>query len=769
MNKTTYMAMLAGIAIASQASAATPSKVSASPTRHIAPVERAAQMTRAPRFAQQTEGVAFTVDMPQALSDTWQENFDATPSGWAIDPTEHAKWAIKRIAEPGSDKSFSNIDDNDVSSLYVEGDYRVYNREITSATSPLIAIPAAGSLHAWVGYTLNYDDMCRLIISVSDDAFETQTDVWNSKDGEGERPWAWRPVSVDMSAWAGKQVQLRFTYTYGSSDETFKTGGYMGDFAIDGLRICAPAAVSHIDVNAGDKVRFINISTVEGNPIWEFPGATPAQSTDASPEVTYTKDGTYSVTIDINGACTTIDDFVTVTGGAPVARIMPPASFKRFDEYRSYMVAPLVPVTFADASEGFPTSRTWTFKGTTEGNPDAIEESNEEQPQVSYAYLHSHPAVLEVENEHGKSADLASVTAEYSGLITNLDAGARATNFDMEDWGLFPGNLSKKAGITAFAEHFSAPSRPIRVGGCYVYFTKATAEELYDQIANIGVHLCASENGKPGKRLDSMWWSTVDLDISGTEGQVIGTDFPFTAAPFVSDEFFIVIDGFHEFSDTHCVAFAMSPLTDHGGSAWILHNGDWQPVTDYFAAGSNHTSFFVAPYVDHSVLASLPVGNDIIEVSGNGGEATHAYFTYLAIDSITTPDPWIEITSPLPEYTVDTLSIYCQPLPAGVTERVGHIIITDGGSTLTLEVVQNTTSGIKPVDSDTAALTAVYEGGILTLTCPGGTGCITIVDMAGRIMTTLHPDAPTVTLDISDWPHSTYAAYTNKASAKFIK
>ena len=768
MKKSLIMAMLSGIAIVSQSFTTAPERVVETPAHPDAPVERSAAMVRAPRKAQASEGVAFTVDMAQALQDAWSEDFDAVPSGWTIDPTQHAVWKIKRIAEPGSDKSFSNIDPNDASSLYVEGDYRVYNREITNATSPLINVPAQGSLHAWVGYTLNYDDMCRLVISISDDGFETQTDVWNSKDGEGDRPWAWRPVAVDLAPWAGKQVQVRFTYTYGSADETFKTGGYMGDFAIDGLRICAPAPVSHIDVNAGDKVRFINLSTAQGALAWEFPGGDPEQSAEASPVVTYTKGGTYSVTLSVDGASTTIDNFVTVTGAAPVARILPPASFKNYDSARSYLVAPLVPVTFADVSEGYPTSRSWVFMGTTEDEPDAVETSDEEKPQVSYAFLHDHPAALEVENEHGKSADFVSVTAEYSALITNLSADAYASNFDMEDWGLFPGNLSKKAGITAFAEHFSAPSRPMRIGGCYVFFTKATAEELYDQIADIGVHLYTAENGKPGKKLDSMWWTTVDLDISATDGVVVGTDFPFTDAPFVDGEFFIVIDGFHEYSDTHCVAFAMAPLTDHGGTAWILHNGEWQPVTDYFAAGQNHTSFFVAPYVSHSVIASLPVGDDTIEVGAAGGEATHPYFTYLALESITSADEWIKITSPLPEYTVDTLIINCQPLPAGVTERVGHISITDGGSTLTLEVVQNATNGIEAVEAK-SALAAECDGAVLTLTCPEGTETITIVDLAGRIVANIHPQGTVATLDVSSWPSSTYIAFTRGASAKFAK
>lgn len=768
MKKSLIMAMLSGIAMISQSFSPAPERVVASPGRPEAPTETYNALQRTPRRAQAAEEVVFTVDLPQALIYNWGENFDEVPMGWAIDPTEHAVWKIKRIAEPGSDKSFSNIDPNDIASLYVEGDYRAYNREITNATSPLISVPPLGSLHAWVGYTLNYDDMCRLIISISDDGFETQTDVWNSKDGEGERPWAWRPVAVDLAPWAGKRVQVRFTYTYGSGDETFKTGGYMGDFAIDGLRICSPAPVNHIDVNAGDKVRFINISTVQGTPAWEFPGGNPEQSTDDSPVVSYTKDGTYSVTLTVGASTTTIDNFVTVTGAAPVARILPPASFKYYDSERSYLVAPLVPVRFADASDGYPTSRSWAFMGTTPDEPDAIEESVEEKPQVSYAYLHNHPAALEVQNKHGESADLVSVKTEYSGLITNLAVEAYASNFDMEDWGLFPGNLSKKSGITAYAEHFSAPSRPMRIGGCYVYFTKATAEELYDQIADIGVHLYTAENGKPGKKLDSMWWRTVDLDISATEGEVVGTDFPFTAAPFVDDEFFIVIDGFHEYSDTHCVAFAMAPLTDHGGSAWILHNGEWQPVTDYFAAGQNNTSFFVAPYVSHSVIASLPVGDDTIEVGADGGEASHKYFTYLALKSISSADSWIEITSPLPEYTVDTLIINCQPLPAGVSERVGHISITDGGSILTLEVVQSASTGIGAA-AVAAAVAAECNGATLTLTCAEGTETITIVDMAGRIMANIHPRSATVTLDVSAWPSSAYVAFTRGASAKFAK
>ena len=86
------------------------------------------------------------------------------------------------------------------------------------------------------------DDYCRLQISVSADAFETSEILWNSADEDGEKPWRWHEFSVSLEKYSGRKIQIRFTYGPGKND-SFGTGGYMGDFAIDGLKITGVSCV----------------------------------------------------------------------------------------------------------------------------------------------------------------------------------------------------------------------------------------------------------------------------------------------------------------------------------------------------------------------------------------------------------------------------------------------------------------------------------------------------------------------------------------------
>ena len=189
------------------------------------------------------------------------------------------------------------------------------------------------------------DDYCRLQISVSADAFETSEILWNSADEDGEKPWRWHEFSVSLEKYSGRKIQIRFTYGPGKND-SFGTGGYMGDFAIDGLKITGVSTVEQVEAATGEVIAFADMSS--GSPTawqWAFPGGTPSTSTDQNPRVFYTRDGVYDVTLTVSNAdgsdTKTRTGFVKVTGSAPLARILPPATF-RFSETRLPMVAPLV-------------------------------------------------------------------------------------------------------------------------------------------------------------------------------------------------------------------------------------------------------------------------------------------------------------------------------------------------------------------------------------------------------------------------------------------
>ena len=637
---------------------------------------------------------AFSVKGADTETAVWSEDFEtmtSLPKDWTFDPTTHVTWRLK---SPSS--SYNDL--TNTQGLFVEGDYRVYNREISSATSPEIAVPERANLRAFVYFSLNYDDMCRLIISASTDNFQAESvELWNSKDAGGEKKASWHPVVASLSDFAGKTIKLRFTYTWGSGDEIFKTGGYMGDFLIDGISVTAPGDVTELNVMTGETIDFVDCST--GDIVaweWSFPGAVPSKSNEANPTVYYVVDGTYDVSLtvtDASGAVSTATKpgLVNVTGTAPVARIGLPASF-RYWSTGNPMIAPLRPVTFTDASDGFPTEQSWVFMGI-DTDKDAVTPLEGSEVSVGYSYLHDWPVGLSVSNRHGSSEAFSTVSVEYEGLISNFNSKAdQATVFDMGDWGVFPGSNTRK--ITHYAEKFSKPSAPIKIYGAYVTFYHTQAEELMDQLAMIGVHLCKSENGLPGEKLDSFWWNAYELD--GPVGDYLqGTPFPFTYTPVADDEFFIVVDGLPEFSETACVSIAMAQFRGEGNTTYMFKDNQWIDVSTYFPAGANHTSLLIQPLISHSVMGSATGAEPLLSYGKEGGTQEFELFSYWGYQwPVATGADWCRVTNEPGEMTVDTLVIECDPMPDGMTERETYVTPTDGASTYPILVRQSAQSGL---------------------------------------------------------------------------
>ncbi len=675
------------------------------------------------RMAAPAEGtiqVDFTTKGSDARKPEITYDFNDGLQGWTCDPTTHAVWSHKNMT---ASHPFTEIDPADAGSLYVDGDYRVYNREITNAVSPEFTVPSQGRADFYVGFSLNYDDVCRLILAVSDDKGKTWTDVWNSKDATGEKPWAWRAEYADLTPWAGKAVKLRFQYSWGSEDEMFKTGGYLGDFAIDNVVISGMQAVESVSLTTGERLTLSAIAPAEGwTYAWNMPGATPATSTEAEPTVYYTADGDYDITLTVtdpqgNTGSRTRAAFVKVTGTAPTARIVPPATF-RYQATRLPMICPYVPVTFPHDNGGFPTTAEWTFTGIDGDGVTPTARSGHEQT-VDYKFLHQQTVTLTATNSHGTATDNCQVSAEYAGLITNARPGEKFTCFDMDDWGYFPGSNTQK--ITAYAERFSKPSHPVVINGARVYFLRADADNIADQIQSITVRLCKSENGLPGETIDFGLWSVFELDTP-SGNTLVGTDFEWDPV-MIDDEFFIVVDGFPAYTEPKpasgdqeatngtCVVMAMTEWRGEGNTALMLKDDKWIDVSTYFPAGANHTSLAVMPNVCHSVVETLPMGVREYLAGKDAGTLTIDVYTMFGWKSpVETDGTWLRVTNTPGEETVDKLEVAYDALPAGTTERTGKLTLTDGYTSRDIYVRQSAAyDGLESIGAESAATGDVYD------------------------------------------------------------
>ena len=729
------------------------------------PVKRAASIKADNASGLVAEFSCYTSD---AYSPTWSENFDAGIGEWNIEGTDDVAWIVQKIT--GTGKNFADTDPDDVQSLYVDGPYQIFKRAKAKATSPLIKVPANGSLEVYVGFSQNMDDYCRLSLTISTDEFATEQELWNSADETGELSWRWHHVIVSLEEYVGKSVQLRFTYGPGK-DDMFNLGGYMGDFAIDGMKILGISTIDGISLKTGEIVRFADLSS--GEPAewhWTFPGATPSESTEREPQVFYTRDGHYDVTLTVSNAegtdTKTRTAFVEVVGSAPVAKIIPPATFRNAENHYP-LVAPMAKVQFADGSSNFPTSRSWAFSGV-DPEPYAVFESTDECPVVQYSYQHNQAVTLHVENEHGASDDAINVSAEYYAAINNLEADDRAATFDLDGRGTFPGTNSMK--ITAYAEKFSKPSCPMVVYAAYVYFVTAEAKALTDQISDVGVHLYTSENGLPGKRIESTWWRVFELDLP-SGGYLQPTEFEFTPT-VIDDEFFVVIDGIPEKNDSVDVSFAMADFRDHGNTAYMLKDGEWREVSSYFPAGANHTSFYVTLSMGHSVMMPLPMGAEgTVTVGKDAGKVDFPFFSLLGYKTpVASSDDWCSVVNTPNNLTSDTLEIAYDRLPAGLEQREAVLTVTDGFTSYDIHVVQRADyeSGVAAIETSAISVCPSMVSDGFSIVGLNERAAVNVVDLNGR---TVFADnvGPDARIDAANWAAGMYIVKVTTSTATITR
>lgn len=677
----------------------------------------------------------------------WSENFDDGADEWTLNNAESFGWELYQST---GDKAFSSIDPTDKMSLRIEGDYRVYNRGTASAISPKLSIPQNATISGYIGYSLNFSENCTLTLFASTDG-ESWTQLWTSTDDKGEKPWTWRKMELKLTEWGNKEVLFKFEY---GNLNAYDNAGYMGDFIIDGLVLTAAEASEQVSVMTGETVSFADAST--GNPTswtWHFPGGIPETSNQKTCEVYYTQDGEYDVSLTVsdgqNTSTRTYEKFVKVTGTTPTAHIIPPATF-RYADTRLPMVAPLVPVQFRDGSEGFPTSWEWTFSGT---EPDNNESgiSSEQHPVVDYDFMHKQAVILSASNMHGESTDMIEVSAEYDGLITNLQPNDPITTFDLGDgYGEFPGtNLLE---ITEYAEKFSKPSRPVLVYGARVYFTQATATELLDQITDVKVSLNKSENGLPGEQLEFASWRVFELELP-SGGTLTGTDFEFSKPIAVNDEFFFVVSGIPVKNETCTVSFAMAKFRDNGNTAYFKQRGTWKSAAEYFPAGSNHTSYAIYPLIAHSVMK--PLSETPVTVGKEKGKTSVELFSYMGYETpIECDADWCRVVSEPNGMTVDNIEIEYDQLPAGIESRTAQFTLTDGLSSVEIQLIQENNSGITAAVVQPLNVYPTVFSGTLNITVPEQTFRIEILNATGTLLRSIDTAGQTrLTVDGSEFPN----------------
>ena len=446
---------------------------------------------------------------------------------WTYTATSSSTWKLGNLS-----KSFSTIDPSSSSSMILN--YNSGQNEV--ATSPAIEILPGSQLEFYCyasGIYLVYGAW--KLYAIVDGSSTLLIDQFLWAQDKGYDGPSWEKFTVDLSTYAGKQVQFSFVYQ----------GDYGEDEAIDGFKVkqANTGDDAVINIKEGESVHFMDNST--GNITswnWTFEGGNPSSSSEQNPVVTYDKAGSYTVSLTVGDGTTTStvtrEAYVNVEGEAPIAQVgLPQGAY--LSPWVMMFVPTNVPLTFTDESTGTPSQWAWTFQGT-----DVLS-SSEQNPTVTYLEPGNYGLKLEVTNDMGSNVFEVVNTAIQAGgeqEIWNIapEENGDLSMIEMGWYGNYGG--TNWLGMGEFAEHFDAPLADATISQVNVYFGKTTAASSdYDIEMKI---MAAGADGMPGEVLGTTSLKASELAYDPTT--VNATEFVFDNPVSIKagTEFFAVVGPF---------------------------------------------------------------------------------------------------------------------------------------------------------------------------------------------------------------------------------
>ena len=341
----------------------------------------------------------------------------------------------------------------------------------------------------------------------------------------------WNKFNVNLSAYAQKNVQFSFVYEGSDGEDVF----------IDGFEVSQnDANATSINVVEGEEVAFYSLSVGKVTSYnWKFEGGTPNVSTDESPKVVYAKAGTYPVTLTVSNGTEehtfTREAYINVTKKAPQA-LIGVESGGYLSPFVGRFIALGSSLTFKDLSKNNPTQWQWSFKGAD------VEQSNEQNPTVTYSKQGVFSVGLRATNDAGTSKDALLNYVQVGGQqhIWNItpEESPNLNVIALGYYGFYAG--SNWLGMTKFAERFDAPQAKAEVKSVDVYFGSTAT---ISPNADISVALTlADDKGMPGEVLATSTLKASELVYDNNT--IKPTTFTFDTPIAVDKEFFVVIGEF---------------------------------------------------------------------------------------------------------------------------------------------------------------------------------------------------------------------------------
>lgn len=544
----------------------------------------------------------FSAAQTEQVAAVWHFDSEAELADWST--TKGSRWTMTDKAYSNSVAAFKSINPDSKYSLY----YPYTRDEVSDAAyTPVTTIPAEGKARFWTVFNPVWLYNANLQLYVVEDG-NKNTLVWDAyreSIKEATDDSNWKQYTVDLSAFAGKSVELAFVYSGADGD----------DVMIDDLEILSAnnADDATATITAGQAVDFKDLS--RGYPVawsWSLPGAAVETSTEQNPSVVYPSAGSYDVTLTVTDAAgktatLTRKNFVNVRGVAPKAIIGIPEG-----AYYSPEAALVVPVgvnlTFTDLSTGNPESRVWKIQGAN------IATSTDKEVTFAYTTPGTYDLDLTVKNAAGESTTyLYQIKAGTEANAWNIAAAENSElgTLSLGWYGYYGG--TNWLDMPAFGEKFAKPLAPAEIASVNVFFGKATVSAASADSPITVAITKVGDDGKPGDVIASASLKASEL-IDASQTYNDPTTFTFATPASVNEPYFVTIAGFpNQDGDDVAMYLCRRSMGAFNSAYHQLDELDasYQPtgVRTWEANTDEGISFAIAPrikYTDGTSAITLP-------------------------------------------------------------------------------------------------------------------------------------------------------------------
>ncbi len=161
----------------------------------------------------------------------YHEGFENTFGDWTQDTNDDFDWTLRTGSTPSSGTGPSGAAEGSYY-VYVESSSPHYSYKRTILNSPCFDLSGMVTASAQFKYHMYGDatKMGSLTLEISTDNGQSWTSVWSKSGNQGN---AWYSANVDLSAYAGQVIRLRFNGLTGST--------WKGDMAVDAFYLDASA------------------------------------------------------------------------------------------------------------------------------------------------------------------------------------------------------------------------------------------------------------------------------------------------------------------------------------------------------------------------------------------------------------------------------------------------------------------------------------------------------------------------------------------------